>query len=113
MSPDLTLAMAARKKIKVCSNPSILEYFKTSGTSSSGSMTETAESSQVTRQDGDDADADSEESMDDNDEPEPENDEPSSESSDDHETTTAKSKSKKKISIRLEPHQPKNQSFQQ
>ena len=83
MSPDLTLAMAARKKIKVCSNPSILEYmyFKTSGTSSSGSMTETAESSQVTRQDGDDADADSEESMDDNDEPEPENDEPSSESS--------------------------------
>ena len=103
MSPDWTLAMAARKKIKVCSNPSILEYFKTSETSSSGGMTETAESSQVTRQDGDDADADSDESMDDNNEPEPENDEPSSESSNDRETT-AKSKSKKKISIRLEPH---------
>ena len=74
-------------------------------------MTETAESSQVTRQDGDDADADSEESVDDNDEPEPENDEPSSKSSDDHETITAKSKSKRKISIRLEPHQPKKSKF--
>ena len=57
--------MAARKKKEVYNNPSILEYFKSSGTGSSGNsecMTETAESSLVTRQDGDDAD-DSEETI--------------------------------------------------